>query len=99
MIDRCSRCQVEPKYGLPARGVIYALRPAGDRIRHYWLCEECAKEHALRLDATGGLIVAERLASESQTIDSRADLRLVFRLADSPNHEGGSRIYACRSMD
>jgi hypothetical protein len=99
MIDRCSRCQDEPTRGLPALGEIYALRTDRDRTRHYWLCEECAKQHALRLDAIGRLIVAGRSASEAQTIDSRADLRLVFRLVDSPNHEGGSRIYACRSMD
>jgi len=64
MIDRCSRCQVEPTRGLPALGEIYALRSTGDRIRHYWLCEECAKDHIRRLDAAGGLLVADRLAME-----------------------------------
>jgi hypothetical protein len=99
MIDRCSRCQGEPIRGLPALGEIYALRTIGDRTRHYWLCQECAKEHTLRLNATGGLLVAARLPAESQALSPRADLRLVFRLANSPNYEGGSRVYACRSMD
>ena len=66
MIDRCSRCQVEPTRGLPALGEIYALRTAGDRTRHYWLCEVCAKEHILRLNAIGGLLVADRLATETR---------------------------------
>ena len=99
MIDPCSRCQVEPARGLPAFGEIYALRTAGDRTRHYWLCKQCAKEHALRLDAAGGLFVAGRLPAEAPPINPAADLRLVFRMTESPNHEGGSRIYACRSMD
>ncbi len=99
MIDRCSRCQVEPTRGLPALGEIYALRTAGDRTRHYWLCNECTKEHTLRLDCTGEVLVVSRRTTEAQTINPQADLRLVFRLAASPNHEGVSRIYACRSMD
>jgi hypothetical protein len=99
MIDRCSRCENEPIRGLPALGEIYALRAVGDRTRHYWLCEECAKEHTLRLNASGELLVSGRLPAEAQAINSRADLRLVFRLAGSPKREGGSRIYACRSMD
>ena len=99
MIDRCSGCQAEPPRGLPARGEIYALRTAEDRTRHYWLCDECAKGNTLRLNRTGEVLVVSRLATEAQAINPRADLRLVFRLADSPNHESGSRIYACGSMD
>jgi hypothetical protein len=99
MIDRCNRCQVEPLRGLPALGEIYALRMEGDRTHHYWLCEECAKEHILQLNAVGGLLVADRRATEAQAVSSQADLRLVFRLADAPTHESGSRIYACSAMD
>ena len=80
MIDRCSRCQVEPTHGLPALGEIYALRTTGDRTRHYWLCEECAQDHILRLNAAGGLLVADRAATETQAVNPQADLRLVFRL-------------------
>ena len=99
MIARCSGCQVEPARGLPTLGEIYALQTGGDRTRHYWLCEECAKRHTLRVGSTGEVLVVNRLATEAQAINPRADLRLVFRLADSPNGAGGSRIYACRSMD
>lgn len=99
MIDRCSRCQGEPRRGLPTRGDIYALRMAGERTRHYWLCERCAKEYILQLNPAGGLLVADRRATETQAVRPQADLRLVFRLADSPNHENDSRIYACSTMD
>jgi hypothetical protein len=99
MISRRSKCQCEPPRGLPSGGDIYALRTIGELTRHYWLCEECAEGHILRLNAAGLLFIADRSAVEAQPMLPLADLRLVFRMADSPNHEKGSRIYACNSME